>query len=108
MLPDDAGRKNAEVRIYCDNDKRWKLREDDPDAPDDKKNSKLPKDKQEYVDKDNAMVTVYPGCLDGHPDMPDAETYYEHDNENSAGQNPWRTTITVSKRNDVNWELLLM
>lgn len=119
----DDQQKTADIRIYCDNDARWKLRQDQPvsmgaevnpitittltnDAFKNlQQNSKIAEEQQEWWDEVNLMTTRgKPSCY--QPSFiawkTQAATYVEamqaHDDGSAiTDQNPQRATITVSK-----------
>jgi hypothetical protein len=50
-------RRASEIRIYCDNNKRWELRGDDPDQEEGERNSARDEERQEWIDHTNQIIT---------------------------------------------------
>lgn len=91
--------EDSDVRIYCDNDKRWKLVPDIATAGKKSKNSKKPADLQSWYDPINFVYRKQGGygCLD---EGTLGQTYHvKKDDKDTpgvqAGQKLGREVITV-------------
>ena len=90
---------SSDIRIFCDNDRRWVLYPDNTQLPEERRNSRLPPDQQYWWDPINLLMR-HPsdyGVIVGNVH---AQTYVnsfipEYD---QTGQPFQRSVLTVSQR----------
>ena len=86
---------NRQIRLFCDNDMRWRLIADNPYLPPDLQNSRLPPNQQQRWDQINSLLMPqgFVGVQDGNY----AQTFINIDARADISSQPRdRSVITVS------------
>jgi hypothetical protein len=80
--------------VHCDNQARWKLVDDDPDAPEGEKNSEQAPEDQDWIDPINDIANEEsPQCRGDNPPLMETATTAFEDDEGNWRQ---RSVIDVS------------
>lgn len=92
---DEIVRKDSSIRLYCDENKRWKLQ---PDRPTDKiPNSKRAVVDKVYWDEDNDMVANSGVLNECGPKSPNLALAYTNMGWSQKDQNASRSVVTICK-----------